>query len=49
MKKEIIGYVGEYNDGWCEDYNYIYNLEKDCKKEWKEVILPLIKDNQVKE
>ena len=36
-------------DGWCEDYNYTYNLEKDCKTEWKEVILPLIKDNQVKE
>ena len=39
----------EVCDGWCEDYNYIYNLEKDCKTEWKEVILPLIKDNQVKE
>lgn len=40
----------EVCDGWCYgDNNYTYKLEKDCKTEWKEVILPLIKDNQVKE
>ena len=48
-KYDASHWSSEVCDGWCEDYNCIYNLEKDCKKEWKEVILPLIKDNQVKE
>ena len=48
-KYDASHWSSEVCDGWCEDYNYIYNLEKDCKTEWKEVILPLIKDNQVKE
>lgn len=39
----------EVCDGYCEDCNYMYKLEKDCAIEWKETILPLIKDNQVKE
>lgn len=40
----------EVCDGWCYgDCNYTYKLEKDCKTEWKETILPLIKENQVKE
>ena len=48
-KYDASNWSSEVCDGWCEDYNYIYNLGKDCKTEWKEVILPLIKDNQVKE
>lgn len=48
-KYDASHWSSEVCDGWCEDYNYTYNLEKDCKTEWKEVILPLIKDNQVKE
>lgn len=48
-KYDASHWSSEVCDGWCEDYNYTYNLEKDCKIEWKEVILPLIKDNQVEE
>lgn len=49
-KYDVACWISEVCDGWCYgDNNYTYKLEKDCKTEWKEVILPLIKDNQVKE
>lgn len=49
-KYDVSHWSSEICDGWCYgDYNYAYKLEKDCAIEWKEVILPLIKDNQVKE
>lgn len=49
-KYDVSHWSSEVCDGWCYgDYNYDYKLEKDCAIEWKETILPLIKDNQVKE
>lgn len=49
-KYDVSHWSNEVCDGWCYgDYNYTYKLEKDCAIEWKEVILPLIKDNQVEE
>lgn len=43
------GWTEKIKGGWSKNYSSVCNLELNCRKEWKETILPLIKKVQKNE